>query len=79
MGKTSKGRSRTPPIEVGRQAPNDVWSPKELLAALKNPSQERKQQLLREGGILDSKGRIAKKYRSWGNRVSRTAFPMGAK
>jgi hypothetical protein len=47
-----------------------------LLAALKKPSPTRKQELLRESGILDAKGKIAKKYRSWGNRVSRTAFSI---
>lgn len=79
MAKTSKARSRAAAIPVGRQAPNDVWSPKDLLAALRAPSPERKQELLREGGILNSKGKLAKKYRSWGNRVSRTAFAISGK
>jgi len=57
---------------VARQAPAEVWSPSDLLAALKKPSPARKQELLREAGILDAKGKLAKKYRSWGDRVSRT-------
>jgi hypothetical protein len=28
--------------------------------------------MLREVGIIDAKGELAKKYRSWGTRVSRT-------
>lgn len=61
---------------VGRQAANEVWSPSELLEALKEPSMARKQELLREVGIIDAHGKIAKKYRDWGNRVSRTCFPL---
>ena len=58
-------------VAVGRQAPNEVWSPAELLEALKKPSKARKQELLREVGIVDAHGKISKKYRDWGNRVSR--------
>jgi len=58
-------------VDIGRQAPNEVWSPSELLEALKKPSRARKQELLREVGIIDARGKISKKYRDWGNRVSR--------
>jgi hypothetical protein len=40
---------------VGRQAADAVWSPSELLEALKKPSRARKQELLREVGILDKR------------------------
>jgi hypothetical protein len=68
MAKTSsKGRSR-----VGRQAAPDAWSPDDLVEAIRLPSLERKIELLREVGILDARGKLASKYRSWGKRVSRT-------
>lgn len=60
---------------VGRQAADAVWSPRELLDVLKKPPRVRKQELLREVGILEASGKLAKRYRSWGNRVSRTSFP----
>jgi hypothetical protein len=40
--------------------------------ALMKPSLAEKLKMLRTAGILDSRGKLAKKYRSWGNRVSRT-------
>jgi len=33
---------------------------------------EEKVKMLRDVGILDVDGKLAKKYRSWGGRVSRT-------
>lgn len=47
-------------------------APSELAAAIRKPTLARKLELLREVGILDDKGKLAKKYRSWGTRVSRT-------
>jgi hypothetical protein len=67
MAKTKLTKAR-----VGRQAPVGVWSPKELLDAVRKPSREEKVRMLREVGIIDAKGELAKKYRSWGTRVSRT-------
>lgn len=77
MAKTSERRKveGCARSSVGRQAADAVWSPSELLDALKKPSRARKQELLREVGILDASGKISKRYRSWGNRVSRTSFP----
>jgi hypothetical protein len=49
-----------------------VWSPKELLDAIRRPSREEKLKMLRDVGIIDAKGELAKKYRTWGTRVSRT-------
>ena len=67
----AKTRKRAP-RNIGRQAPPEVWTAEELLAALKKPSMAEKIKMLRSAGILDSRGKLAKKYRSWGNRVSRT-------
>ena len=76
MAKTSERRKPQGSVrnEIGRQAANEVWSPSELLEALKKPSRARKQELLREVGIIDARGKISKRYRSWGKRVSRTSF-----
>ena len=76
MAKTSERRKAQESVRdgVGRQAANAVWSPSELLEALKKPSRARKQEILREVGIIDASGKISKRYRSWGNRVSRTSF-----
>lgn len=74
MAKPSNVGSRSAPIVVGRPAPAEVWSPSYLMAALKKPSPARKQQLLREAGILDAAGKLSKMYRSGGNRVSRASF-----
>lgn len=73
MGRRTKprcGRKKT--ITPGPQAPPGAWTPAELRAALQRPSLARKLELLREVGILDARGRIARMYRSWGRRVSRT-------
>ena len=67
MAKTKRAKA-----VVGRQAPPGVWSPKDLLDAVARPSREEKVKMLREVGIIDAKGGLAKKYRSWGSRVSRT-------
>lgn len=60
------------PRNIGPQAPPGVWTTEELRAAIKKPSMAEKLKMLRSAGILDSRGKLAKKYRSWGNRVSRT-------
>jgi hypothetical protein len=67
----AKTRKRAP-TRIGPQAPPGVWTPQELRDAIKKPSLAEKVKMLREAGILDSRGKLAKKYRSWGNRVSRT-------
>lgn len=56
----------------GPQAPRGAWTPAELSAALHEGTIEEKIALLRTAGILNEKGELAPKYRSWGTRVSRT-------
>lgn len=68
MAKTRRRLKR----RIGRQAPPGAWTPQELLDAIARPSREEKMKMLREIGILDSHGKLAKKYLSWGTRVSRT-------
>ncbi len=68
MAKTNKRVTK----RVGRQAAAGAPAPSELAAAIRKPTLARKLELLREVGILDDKGKLAKKYRSWGTRVSRT-------
>jgi hypothetical protein len=76
MAKTRKRsletKKRASSRNIGPQAPADVWTPQELLDALRKPSLAEKVKMLRDVGILDSRGKLAKKYRSPGNRVSRT-------
>ena len=67
----AKKRKRAP-RQIGRQAAPEVWTPQELRDALRKPSLAEKIKMLRTSGILDSRGNLAKKYRSPGNRVSRT-------
>jgi hypothetical protein len=64
--------TRAPPSHPGRQAPPRVWTPEELFLALTQGTIEEKVALLRTAGILDERGKLAKKYRSWGNKPSRT-------
>lgn len=73
MAKTAKrkGSKRTTP-DAGPQAPPGVWTPAELAAALARGSIDDDIALLRTSGILDQKGELAKKYRTWGRKVSRT-------
>lgn len=68
MAKTGKRGAK----RVGRPAAGAASAPNELAAAIRKPTLARKLELLREVGILDDKGKLAKKYRSWGTRVSRT-------
>jgi hypothetical protein len=67
----AKTRKRGPK-HIGPQAPRGVLTPQDMRDALKKPSLAEKLKMLRTAGILDSRGKLAKKYRSWGNRVSRT-------
>jgi hypothetical protein len=66
--KRTKGSSPRP----GPQAPPGVWTPKALSAALALGTLEEEVALLRAAGILDARGELAMKYRSWGNKASRT-------
>ena len=70
--RTAKKAPRRRPVTPGRQAARTAWSPGQLLAAIKKPTMKRRLEILHEVGILDKNGKLARKYRSWGNRVSRT-------
>jgi len=60
-------------IVVGRQAPSEVLSPKEMLAILESGTLEDKVRVLRRTGILDSKNKLKKLYTDdWGSKVTRT-------
>jgi hypothetical protein len=63
-------KERTP--RPGPQAPPGVWTPENLAAALAPGTLEEEVALLRVAGILDKRGDLAKKYRSWGRKASRT-------
>ena len=65
LGATLIGASRTPRSIVPVAAAADMTT-------VARPSREEKVKMLREVGIIDAKGELAKKYRSWGSRVSRT-------
>jgi hypothetical protein len=70
MAKTPSRVRRTQ--RVGPQAAPGTWSPEELLEAIGQPSRDEKLELLRTIGILDASGKLAKRYRSWESKVSRT-------
>jgi hypothetical protein len=53
------------------QGPED-WTPEALLAALHCGTLEEDIALLHTIGILNKKGELARKYRTWGRKVSRT-------
>jgi hypothetical protein len=59
-------------IQPDRQAPREVPSADELRAAIRAGTLEDKIQALREAGIIDRNGNLARKYRTWGNKPSRT-------
>jgi hypothetical protein len=73
MAKTVKPRrSKTRMPRPGPQAPPGVWTPEQLAAALAPGTLEQELALLRTAGILDARGELAKRYRSWGRKASRT-------
>lgn len=72
MARTSKPKRRTRRApQPGPQAPPEVWTPAELLAAVRRGTIEENIELLYQIGILDKNGELARKYRSWGNKVTR--------
>jgi hypothetical protein len=73
MARTAKAKASKRKVpEAGPQAPPGVWTPAELSAALARGSIDDDIALLRTSGILDQTGELAKKYRTWGRKVSRT-------
>lgn len=67
--RSAKAKAASAP---GPQAPPGTWTPADLSAALREGTIEEKVALLRTAGILNEKGELARKYQSWGSRVSRT-------
>ena len=57
---------------VARQAPREVWSHDELLAALKFGGDEAVLEAIIGAGILDENGKLSKRYSDWGNKITRT-------
>jgi hypothetical protein len=73
MARTAKAKASKRKVpEAGPPAPLGVWTPAELAAAIARGSIEDDIVLLRTSGILDENGELAKKYRTWGPKVSRT-------
>jgi len=73
MGRTTKRASRgAVSVQPSTQAPSGAWTPDSLVEALRRGTAEEKKALLRTAGILDAKGDLAKKYRNWGTKVTRT-------
>ncbi len=70
--KKAERTSRKRRIRPGPQAPDGLWSPAQMRAALLRGSKRSKIALLKEIGILDENGEVAAKYKSWGNKVTRT-------
>jgi len=60
MARTAK-RARKRRARPGRQAPVGVWSPDELLEAIRRPSRARKVAFLRDVAIL-AQGKLAKEF-----------------
>ncbi len=69
MGKT---KNSAVAIAVGRQAPSDVRTPDELLAALRSGSSATKRKAMRKAGIIDKDGKLTARYQNWGSKVTRT-------
>lgn len=42
------------------------------MAALRSGTMEEKIEVLKEAGIVDANGKLARRYRSWGTKVTRT-------
>jgi hypothetical protein len=70
MAKTRARRAR--PALPGPQAPSGTWSPDVLLGALRSGSLDDKVAALRAAEIIDAKGKITKKYKNWGSKITRT-------
>lgn len=55
-----------------RRAAKTTWSANALLKALDKASKGNAVAALKRRGILTKKGKLASKFRSWGNKASRT-------
>lgn len=70
--KTPDRHPRKRRIRPGPQAPDGLWSPQQMRTALLRGSRASKLALLKDVGILDENGELSAKYKSWGNKVTRT-------
>lgn len=55
-----------------RQASPRAWSPRELITAIQVGGTADDVAILKRVGIVDKSGKLARKYKSWGTKVSRT-------
>lgn len=55
-----------------QQAPKDVWSHEQMLAAIRRGTVEEDIEILKKAGILDKNGNVTKTYKDWGSKPSRT-------
>ena len=63
----------------GPQSPSDTWSPNDLTEALTSGSIDQKRAAVRAAGIIDEDGKITKKYRNWGGKITRTSTTKNEK
>lgn len=57
---------------VGEQAPVGTWTPASLMSALRSGSMDDKIDALKAAGIVDARGKIGRRYKNWGTKVTRT-------
>ncbi len=57
---------------TARPAVSGTWTVNEVVEAINATSFEEDIAILKRAGILTEKGKLAKLYTSWGDRVSRT-------
>ena len=68
MAKTKKKKS----VQISPQAHDGAWTPNDLLDALKRGTKADRIRAMKTAGIIDSKGNVTSRYKSWGNKVTRT-------
>jgi hypothetical protein len=59
--------------EVARQAPREVWSPEEMLAAIVGGTLEDNLAAMRRAGIIDDQNQFTEAYKRGGQRLTRAA------
>lgn len=86
MAKTRKARKPAKPRKAAKSARASAaqrpgaapppsgpeWTVEALTQALNSTSIDEDVALLKRAGILNKRGKLAKRYTSWGNKVSRT-------
>ena len=71
MAAMAKTRTQTS-ANVGQQAPVGIWTPASLMSALRSGSMEDKIDALKAAGIVDARGKLGRRYKNWGTKVTRT-------